>query len=128
MRKCSARSGSWSNRDCSEVPTSAPARERTGNSLPWLAFFVAIIALAAAGYTAWHDWRSARDTSAGDALAEIDDRLGASARTLAELDARVTELGDQDPGVDAAVGALRRDFDERIRLLDSLPARMSTLT
>jgi uroporphyrin-3 C-methyltransferase len=111
-----------------ETPaTGEPARQRQGNSLPWLAFCVAIIALAAAGYTAWQNWRSTQDTSATDALAGIDERLDASAGSIDRLDARVTELDERDPGIDAAVAALRQDVDERVRLLDSLPARMSAL-
>ena len=111
------------------VEAEAPVEEerRSGNPVAWLAFLFAIIAVAAAGYTAWNDWQSARDTSADDNLARLDDQVSASTRSLSELEARITELGDRDPGIDAAVETLRRDFEERVRLLDSLPARMSTL-
>jgi uncharacterized protein HemX len=100
---------------------------RRGNSVAWLAFLVAVIALAAAGYTAWENWQITTDTSGDDAVARLDSRLSASADSVADLDARIAELAQRDPGVDAAVGALRRELEERIRLLESVPGRMSTL-
>ncbi len=104
-----------------------PKRRGSGNSVAWLAFLFAIIAMAAAGYTAWHNWQGSRDTSAADAVAQLDSQLAASARSLADLEERVAGLGGRDPAVDAELAAIRRDLDERIRLLSSLPARMSTL-
>lgn len=119
-----------------EVPVEEPAavepekpkgNSRTGAGVAWLAFLVALVALAAAGYTAWQDWQSAGDTSTDDSVARLDSRIANSAQSLADLEAQVAELGEKDPGIDAAISALRRDLDERIRLLSSLPARMSTL-
>jgi uncharacterized protein HemX len=105
----------------------APSRARSGNSVAWIAFLASIIALAAAGYTAWHNWQLSSDTSADDSYARLDSRVSSSASTLSELQAEVTALGERDPGFDAALQSLRRDFDERVRLLDSLPTRMSTI-
>jgi uroporphyrin-3 C-methyltransferase len=105
----------------------APSRARSGNSVAWIAFLASIIALAAAGYTAWHNWQLSSDTSADDSYARLDSRVSSSASTLSELQAEVTALGERDPGFDAALQSMRRDFDERVRLLDSLPTRMSTI-
>ena len=102
-------------------------RERSSNSVAWLAFLFAIIAVAAAGYTAWNNWQNSRDTSADDNLASLDDRVSASTRSLTDLEARINELDERDPGINVAIDALRRDFEERVRMLDSLPSRMSTL-
>jgi uroporphyrin-3 C-methyltransferase len=120
-----------------ESPLEEPAPEekgaadktRTGasSSLAWLALLVAIVALAAAGYTAWQGWRSAADTSADDRAARLESGLSSSERSLAELQQQVAELGQRDPGIDAAVDSLRGDLEQRLRLLESLPARMSTL-
>jgi uncharacterized protein HemX len=116
-----------------ELPVEEPAvadkpkRERSGNSVAWLAFLIALIALAAAGYTAWQDWRSAADTSVDDQVARLDSRITSSTQSLSGLEAQIAELGARDPGVDAAIDGLRRELDERIRLLSSLPARISTL-
>ncbi len=110
-----------------EPQAGTPRRQRSGNPVAWLAFLVAIIALAAAGYTAWQDVQSRDDTTLADSVASVDDRAAETARSLEGLESRVDELGQRDPGIDEAVGALRRDIDERIRVLESLPARISTL-
>jgi uroporphyrin-3 C-methyltransferase len=104
-----------------------PKRERSGNSVAWLAFLVALIAFAAAGYVAWNDWRGASDTSVEDQIARLDSRITSSTQPLADLEAQITALDARDPGVDAAIEKLRRELDERIRLLSALPARISTL-
>jgi uncharacterized protein HemX len=112
-----------------EEPTAAPEpkRERSGNSIAWLAFLIALIALAAAGYTAWQDWRGASDMSVDDQVARLDSRITSATQSLASLEAQIEELSTRDPGIDAAIDQLRRELDERIRLLSSLPARISTL-
>ncbi len=110
-----------------EAP-STPPRQRSGNPVAWLAFLAAIIALAASGYVAWNDWRTAEDASVEDEIARVESRLEALVQErYDEVDNRLTGLAGQDSGVDAELAALRQDFDERIRLLSSLPARISTL-
>ena len=110
------------------VETDAPKPGRSGsNAVAWLAFLLALIALTAAGYVAWQDWQSTADTSMDDNVARLDGRIADSAQSLAELESRVAELGTRDPGIDAELSAIRSDLDERVRLLNSLPARMSTL-
>ena len=109
-----------------------PKKARSGNSVAWLAFLVALIALAAAGYTAWNNWQNANDTSVDDQVARLDSRIASTTQSLSGLEAQMAELEARDPGVDeatvdTAVEGLRRDLDERIRLLSSLPARISTL-
>ena len=108
----------------------APARRPSGaaNSVAWLAFLLAVVALAAAGYTAWQSWRTAADTSADDRVARLESGLSSSASSMAELLEQVNALSRRDPGVDDAdLEALRADFEQRLRMLESLPARMSTL-
>lgn len=104
-----------------------PKPERSGSSVAWLAFLASIIALAAAGYTAWHAWLGESDTSASESFTRFDNRLATSSESLADLKARVAALGAEDPELDAKLSALRQEFDERVRLLSSLPTRMSTL-
>ena len=88
---------------------------------------LAIIAVTASGYTAWHNWQGARDTTADDTVARLDSRVATSAKSLADLEARVAGLGGRDPAIDAELTAIRQELDERLRLLSSLPTRMSTL-
>ena len=110
-----------------EVIPQKPRRERSGNSVAWLAFLVSIIAFAAAGYTAWQGWLTGRDTSASDNYARLENRLASSDASLAELEAKIAALDAENPDIEATLSALRQELDERIRLLSSLPARMSTL-
>ena len=105
-----------------DKPASGPS-----NSVAWLAFLVAIVALASAGYTAWQNWQAGADTTADDRVARLERGLSSSERSLADLLEQVNALGQRDPGIDAELNALRRELDERLRLLNSLPARMSTL-
>ena len=109
-----------------EEPAKTP-RQRSGNAVAWLAFLAAIIALAAAGYVAWNDWRTPVDTSTDDSLARLESRVAATGESIAELDGRITNLAGRDSGVDAELAAIRQDIDERMRLLSALPARISTL-
>jgi uroporphyrin-3 C-methyltransferase len=104
-----------------------PPPSGSSNSVAWLAFLVAIVALASAGYTAWQDWRDDADTTADDRVARLESGLSSSERSLADLQEQVDALGQRDPGIDDELDALRRELDERLRLLSSLPARMSTL-
>jgi uroporphyrin-3 C-methyltransferase len=114
-----------------EAVATTDSPEKTGSSagstVAWLSFLVAIIALAAAGYTAWQSWQSTSDTGTEDSIARLDSRLSSSAEALADLENQVAELGRRDPGIDAELDTLRQEFDQRIRMLDSLPARMSDL-
>ena len=115
-----------------EEPSPAPEEQqeqpaRRGNGVAWLAVLVSLVALVAAGYTGWQSWQAAGDTTVDDSVARLQDRLSSSTSSVADLEARVSELAGRDSGVDAALDGLRRDVDERVSLLDSLPARMSTL-
>ena len=110
-----------------EVTPEKPRRERSGNSDAWLAYLVSIIAFAAAGYTAWQGWLSGRDASTSDKYAILESRLASSDESLAELRAEIAMLDAGDPDIEAKLSALRQELDERVRLLSSLPARMSTL-
>jgi uroporphyrin-3 C-methyltransferase len=110
-----------------ETPAEKPRRERSGNSVAWLAFLLAIISLAAAGYTSWHNWQESRDTSADDNVARLDSGLRTTTQSLADLETRVAGLGGRDPAIDAELSAIRQEIDERLRLLNSLPTRISSL-
>ena len=101
-----------------EVPTKR-------NTVAWLAVILAATALAAVSYTIYQDWRATDDAMVNDALTSLETRIEQSRNSLAALQAEV----DQIPRVDYSgdIDAIRRDIDERIRLLSSLPARMSTI-
>lgn len=114
--------------------TAAPAATKKGGGGPvaWLALLLAAAAFAAMGYSIIDDWRTRNDTESGaggiaSSLDKLGERVEASNDSLRDLDRSVTELGDAAARSGAEVDALRREFDNRSELLDSLPLRMSTL-
>lgn len=112
-------------------PEAKAPRQRSGNAVAWLAFLAAIVALAASGYVAWNDWRTSDDTGTDDTLARLDARVAANAAALETLDEAMQQVSQQptlsEQDLNAAIATLRADVDEQIRLLSSLPARISTL-
>ena len=111
--------------DATEATPAAP--KRGGASIAWLSFVVAILALSIAGYVSWQGYRAAQNTATEDRVARLERRVTEATGSLGTLDARIEEVGQRDPGIDAALDAVRREFDERLRALDALPARLSTL-
>ena len=110
------------------APEAQPRPRRVAALIAWLSFVVATLALALAGYVAWQSRLATQDTAMQDRLARLESRVTGSADSLGGLETRIDELSRREPGVDAAeLGALRREFEERVRLLSSLPARISTL-
>ena len=111
------------------VEDSKPSRKTaSGGSVAWLAVLLAVIALAIAGYTAFERWRSTDDSGARDHLAAIeglDRRTSQSSDALAALTLRVGQI--THPDFSADIEAVRRDVDDQLRLLNSLPTRMATI-
>jgi len=103
-----------------------PAK-RSGNGVAWLALLISLLAVVAVGYTVSQDWLAEEDTTAADAMARLDSRLAAANDARDELAAQVDALATRDQGSNEEIDALRQELDERVRLLSSLPARMSTL-
>lgn len=110
-----------------DVPAPAVPAKRRGNGIAWLALLVALVAVVAVGYTVSQDWLAEEDTATADALARLESRLAAANDARDELAAQVDALATQDQGSNAEIDALRQEMDERVRLLSSLPERMSTL-
>jgi len=103
-----------------------PAKQR-GNGVAWLALLLSFVAVAAAGYMFSRDWLAASDNNADNVLANLESRASSAQQKTDELAARVAELGALDEAGNEELGALRRDLDESIDLLGSVPARMSSL-
>ncbi len=122
----SADSASLAADEAPAPPAPAPAIRR-GNGVAWLALLIALIAVAAVGYTVSQDWLAEENTATTDAMARLESRLAAANDSHDELAAQVDALATQDQGSNAEIDALRQELDERVRLLSSLPARMSTL-
>jgi len=116
--------------DSSAADEVAPAEvtpKKRGNGVAWLALLVSVIALAAFGYSVFEDWRNADESGVEDAVAGVESQLTATRRSLSELESRLGDIDAAGDGTAADVDALRTELDERVRLLSSLPGRMTTL-
>lgn len=110
-----------------DVAPAAVAPKKRGNGVAWLALLLSVIALAAFGYTVFEDWRNADESGVQDAVAGVESQLTATRRSLSELESRVGDIDAAGDGTATDVEALRTELDERVRLLSSLPGRMTTL-
>ncbi len=110
-----------------EAPAAAPAGKSRGNGVAWLALLLSLIALAAGGYTASQFWLQDGDTATADAIMSLGRQIADASESRNELASRLAELDTLDQESKAGIEALRQELDERVRLLSSLPARMSTL-
>lgn len=112
-------------------PDAAPKR---GASAPvaWLALLLSFVALATIGYRVVDDWRVQRRgeqsaVSLASSIIVLQGRIDASIERLAKLEPTLADFAAADRRTAADLEALQRDLDDRIRLLDSLPSRMSNL-
>jgi uroporphyrin-3 C-methyltransferase len=113
----------------SEASPTAGTPQRRGNSaIAWLALIVAIPALAGLGFVIVDDWKSVDTTAqSNSAIANLDSRLAATQDSVSDLDRNIAELSDANADFATRLESQQRSIDERIRLLDSLPIRMSGL-
>jgi uroporphyrin-3 C-methyltransferase len=65
--------------------------------------------------------------SSSDSIARLSGRVDESRQSLSELDQDLEDLASSDESIQSRVESLQQGIDERIRLLDSLPGRMSNL-
>ena len=105
-----------------------PAKKRETSPVSWLALFLSLVTLAAVGYMVMEDQRT-RDTAASssDSIARLSGRIDESRQSLSEFDQNLANLASTDESMQSRVESLQQDIDERVRLLDSLPGRMSNL-
>ena len=108
-------------------PTAKPAKRST-SPVSWLALFLSFLTLAAVGYMVMEDRRTQEATEASsDSLAQLSGRVDESRQSLSELDRNLTDLASSDESTRSRVESLQQGIDERVRLLDTLPSRMSNL-
>ena len=74
------------------TPAAAPKPKPSGGGVAWIALLVAVIALAAVGYTIYEDWRTQQDLelSSGnieDSISKLSGRIESSKDALAANDA-----------------------------------------
>ena len=74
------------------------------------------------------DRRTQEATEAGgDSIAQLSGRVDESRQSLSELDRNLTDLASSDESTRSRVESLQQSIEERVRLLDTLPLRMSNL-
>jgi len=115
-----------------EVEDNAPIEKATGgkrgNGVAWFAVLLSVVASAAVATLIAKDWFSDDESGSIDHLASIeslDRRVTQSVDAVAALETRVGQITHPDYSGDIA--AVRSDVEDQIRLLDSLPSRMTSL-
>lgn len=112
-----------------EVEASKPAGSWRGKAIKWLIILVLILALGAAGYWKYLDWQSADEPDVVDTTASEIDALRSELRrnqdAVAALEAQIA--GIEHPDYSGDINAVRRDVDDQLALLNSVPPRMTTL-
>jgi uroporphyrin-3 C-methyltransferase len=113
-------------------PAAAPKPKPAGVGVAWIALLVAVIALAAVGYTIYEDWRTQQDLelSSGnieDSISKLSGRIESSKDALAAIESELAALAQVDNGAADQIDALQRDLDNRLRQVDSLPIRIGNL-
>lgn len=118
-----------SDNEIEQTSESTPAKNRgTGNRVGWLAVLMSTIALTAAGYSAFQNWRAANDSSVLDnriSIESLESRTDQSADALVALELSLRQIPHPDYSDD--INAVRRDVDEQLQLLRSLPSRMAAI-
>lgn len=113
--------------------TPQPARKSGGGGIAWLALLISVAALGVVGYTLYKDWRAEQeiDLTAGNveaSLSNLSGRINATNDALAETTAQFEALSQADASVAGRIDAVQleqSDINERLRLLNSLPIRIS---
>ncbi len=116
--------------DIETTPDPQPVRDSSGGGIAWLALLLSAVALAAVGYTIYEDWRTQQDLELDSgnieaSLSNLGGRIDAANSGLATTSAELDALAQKDTDVSRKVEMLERDISERLRLLDSLPIRIS---
>ena len=111
----------------SAAPADAPAR-KGGGLLSVISLLIAVIALAAAGFVLWQDYKAAASTQDNtDSLSQLDARLQSSRETIVSLTDRVSEQAETNTALRSRVADLEAQLDNPSSLLGSIPARTSAL-
>ena len=107
----------------------APEKSGRGTSaVAWLALFLALLTLAAVGYTFVEDRRTrAIEESSSDTLEQLAGRIDDSQASLSELENNLDDLRSSDEALESRIADLQNDLERRADLVDSLPGRMSNL-
>ncbi len=112
-------------------PDATPAKHRS-HGVAWLALFVSVIALSAASYTIYKDWRTQQDLALSsdniqDSIVNLAGRIDTAKEALVSIESQLATLVEADAGIAGDVDELERDLDDRMRQVAALPSRISDL-
>ena len=116
-----------------EIASPSEPQRGAGHGIAWLALLVAVIALAAIGYSLYSDWRAQQQavSISGDieaALSGLGRRIDESNAAISDAAADIAALAAADTGTDDEVAALQRqlaEIGEKLQLFSSLPVRVA---
>jgi uroporphyrin-3 C-methyltransferase len=116
--------------DNDTAPDPQAVRGSFGGGIAWLALLLSAVALLAVGYTIYEDWRTQQDLALDSgnieaSLTNLSGRIDATNSAVSGTPANLEALAQADAGISSRVDLLERDISERLRLLDSLPTRIS---
>lgn len=110
------------------APEAAPRQRRGAGGIAWLALFLALVSAAGIGYMLVQDWQARGDADQrANSLAELRNRLASSGESMQSLEQSLAALVDADDRNAMALRGLQDDLEQRLQLLDSMPARISNL-
>lgn len=112
-------------------PEPQAVRNSSGGGVAWLALLLSAAALIAVAYTIYEDWRTQQDLALDSgnieaSLSSLSGRIDATNDAVSGTSAELDALSQVDTDVSSKVDSLESDISERLRLLDSLPTRISS--
>jgi len=113
------------------APEPQPVRNSSGGGIAWLALLLSVAALLAVGYSLYEDWHTQQDLALDSgnieaSLSSLSGRIDATNSAVSGTPAQLDALAQADAGISGKVELLQRDISERLRILDSLPTRISS--
>jgi len=110
------------------LPEPTKAERKKSGGVAWLALFLALVAVASVAILQVQEWRTQSDADqSASSLADLRSRLASSSDSLSNLDRGLSELVAADAQAASELERLLSEVNQRIQLLDSLPARVSNL-
>jgi uroporphyrin-3 C-methyltransferase len=117
-----------------EFETLSPAKTRPGRMTTMLALLAFIISVAAGGTIVYERLKPAEPNEMAEqvkqaeaAVNSLSSSLNATRDTLEQLQGRLSGLSDADAATRSTVDALENQFRNRLRQIESLPARINNL-
>ena len=103
-------------------------RKKGGGFVAWLALFISIAAFVAIGFDFLRDRATAGDAAeSGDQIRTLTASIGATQDALASLEQSISALSELDAERNTAIDRISRQLNDRLRQLESVPARVSAV-